>query len=239
MVDNYAVTDGTKARFARLRTSINKYKYRNANMVYTDAFAYLEAAPMRLSYYPESQVETLEKFNGYIDNISVEVIEQTNNADELKVILQSIDAADKLNIKNLQPSDFKTANGQGWDVKYFNNKTLSGDVVAHKQQKTINFSTVGSPVDGLGVDKWSLIAESQYTAPFDGTVLFIISGDDGYRFKIDGKCLCEDWADHGITSRKVKIPVKAGQTYNVCIEYYEDTSNAHLNLSGLSYPDNK
>jgi hypothetical protein len=62
---DFTVTDGTKAHMAHITTIVADYKQRNAGMVYTDAVGFLEATPMRLTYFPKDQAQTLRQFNAY------------------------------------------------------------------------------------------------------------------------------------------------------------------------------
>ncbi|MGX8696610.1 MAG: sugar-binding domain-containing protein, partial [Prevotella sp.] len=59
------VADGTKARMAHITKTVADYKQQNAGMVYTDAVGYLEATPLRLTYFPKEQAQTLKQFNAY------------------------------------------------------------------------------------------------------------------------------------------------------------------------------
>jgi beta-glucosidase len=78
-----------------------------------------------------------------------------------------------------------------------------------------------------------MTAESTFTAPETGEVMFIISGDDGYRFILDGKELMGDWGDHAETSRNATVSVEKGKQYNVRIEYYDNEYNGILKLQTL------
>jgi hypothetical protein len=60
-----SLTDGTKARLARIATAVADYKQQEAGMVYTEALGYLEAMPLRLSYFPQKQAQTLQRFNDF------------------------------------------------------------------------------------------------------------------------------------------------------------------------------
>ena len=91
----------------------------------------------------------------------------------------------------------------------------------------------GSPTQGIPADYWSMKAESTFTAPQTGEVMFIVSGDDAYRLIIDGKELFNDWGDHAETTRNATIPVEAGKKYNVRIEFYDNEYNAILRMQAL------
>ena len=61
--EQYALTDGVKAKMHRIRSAVADYKQADCGMVYTENFGYLEATPLRMTYHPETQEETLLTFN--------------------------------------------------------------------------------------------------------------------------------------------------------------------------------
>jgi hypothetical protein len=73
---NFMVADGTKAHMAHITTIVADYKQRNAGMVYTDAVGFLEATPLRLTYFPKEQAKTLQQFNAYYSDLSNVLKEQ-------------------------------------------------------------------------------------------------------------------------------------------------------------------
>ena len=66
---DFTVADGTKARMAHITTIVADYKQKNAGMVYTDAVGFLEATPLRLTYFPKEQAKTLQQFNAYYSDL--------------------------------------------------------------------------------------------------------------------------------------------------------------------------
>ena len=62
MPADYTLADGTKANFRHIQTMVRDFKQHDAGMVYTEDFGYLEATPLRLSYHPELQEETLRAY---------------------------------------------------------------------------------------------------------------------------------------------------------------------------------
>ena len=78
---DYALVDGTKADFRHIQTMVRDFKQRDAGMVYTEDFGYLEAAPLRLSYHPERQDETLRAYREKFSRINQVLIEQMKEGD--------------------------------------------------------------------------------------------------------------------------------------------------------------
>lgn len=132
------------------------------------------------------------------------------------------------------PADAFKANGKtGFNVKYFNNKTLSGNVVATAQMEKIDMFESQSPREGVKADGWGMILESELTSPESGEIIFSITGDDGYRLIIDGKELCGDWGDHAETSRVATINTTKGQKHSIRIDYYDNEYNGILRLKTM------
>ena len=67
----------------------------------------------------------------------------------------------------------------------------------------------------------------------DGYTIFRIAADDCYRLIIDGKEVFADWKGHALSSKSHIMKVRAGQTYEVRIEYREKTGNAFLDFTCL------
>ena len=88
MPEQYDLVDGTIANFRHIQTVVKDYKQREAGMVYTEDFGYLEATPLRLSYHPEKQEETLKAYFEKFNRISQVLIEQMGDGDNYKCALK-------------------------------------------------------------------------------------------------------------------------------------------------------
>lgn len=231
MPQEYALVAGTKAQFRRIQTVVHDYKQHDGGMVYTADFGYLETAPLRLSYHPENQEETLTSFFQKYNDINKVLMKQMGIGENY------LRAEKLLNLKNaltVVPAEAFQANGKtGFSVKYFNNKTLNGNVVATAQMEKIDMFESQSPREGVNPDGWSMILESEFTAPEDGEMVFSITGDDAYRLIIDGKELCSDWGDHAETSRLATINTTKGEKHSIRIEYYDNEYNGILRLKTM------
>jgi beta-glucosidase len=128
-----------------------------------------------------------------------------------------------------------TTTGTGFDLRYFPNKALEGEAKATGHLEKMDFFIGGSPTQGIPENYWSMTAESTFTAPETGNVMFVMTGDDAYRLIVDGKELFSDWGDHAETTRNAAIPVEAGKKYNIRIEYYDNEYNAILRMQTLFF----
>ena len=234
MPQESALTAGTKAAFRHIQTMVQDFKQHDAGMVYTADFGYLEATPLRLSYHPENQEETLNQFFQKYNNINKVLMEQMGIGNNYQR------AVKLLNLKSALtdvPAEAFQANGKtGFSARYYNNKTLNGEVVATAQMEKVDMFESQSPREGVKADGWSMILESELTSPEDGELIFSIAGDDGYRLIVDGKELCGDWGDHAETSRLVTIKTTKGQKHSIRIEYYDNEYNGILRMKTMTTP---
>ena len=229
---DYAVADGEKGKFHRIQDAVQDYKQHDANMVYTEGFGYLEATPLRLTYHPEKQQETLDRFQQFYKRLPVVLVEQMGKSDNFDRFLRKL-GEDNNMLNEVSPEAFSTSAGKGFDLRFFPNMKLEGEAKATGHAEKMDLFYSGSPTQGIPENYWSMTAESTFTAPETGEVMFIISGDDGYRFILDGKELMGDWGDHAETSRNATVSVEKGKQYNVRIEYYDNEYNGILKLQTL------
>jgi beta-glucosidase len=66
--------------------------------------------------------------------------------------------------------------------------------------------------------------------PQDGSYRVGLTGDDGFRLKLRGKTLLEDWSNHAAESRSAVIQAKAGEPIPFEVEYFENGGQARIAL---------
>lgn len=231
---DYAVMAGEKGQFHRIQNAVQDFKQHDAGMVYTEDFGFLEATPLRLSYHPEKQDETLAHFHNLYKKLPIVLIEQMGKNQNFDRFMRQVGEDGKM-VVEVSPEAFSTVAGNGFDLCYFPNKTLEGEAKATGHMEKMDFFISGSPTQGIPENYWSMTAESTFTAPETGNAMFIMTGDDAYRLIVDGKELFSDWGDHAETTRNATIPVEAGKKYNVRIEYYDNEYNAILRMQTLFF----
>ena len=231
---DYAVMAGEKGQFHRIQNAVQDFKQHDAGMVYTEDFGFLEATPLRLSYHPETQDETLVHFHKLYKKLPLVLIEQMGKNQNFDRFMRQVGEDGKM-VVEVSPEAFSTAAGTGFDLRYFPNKALEGEAKATGHLEKMDFFIGGSPTQGIPENYWSMTAESTFTAPETGNVMFVMTGDDAYRLIVDGKELFSDWGDHAETTRNAAIPVEAGKKYNIRIEYYDNEYNAILRMQTLFF----
>ena len=231
----YALTDGLKARLARIGKAVADYKQQDAGMVYTDALGYLEATPLRLSYFPQQQEETLRQFATYYNDLPLVLLDQMSEGKLCTRFLKLCNENAESPIVELPASQFQTKDGkQGFDVRFFNNKEMKGEPVGNAHWDKVEMNTSGSPAPSVLNDGFSLVAESQFVPTESGIVYLRVTGDDGYRMMIDGKQVLADWSDHVATQRGCRLQVEAGKRYDIRLEFYDNVNEAILKLAALT-----
>ena len=231
---DYTVMVGEKGQFHRIQNAVQDFKQHDAGMVYTEDFGFLEATPLRLSYHPETQDETLAHFHKLYKKLPLVLIEQMGKNQNFDRFMRQVGEDGKM-VVEVSPEAFSTAAGTGFDLRYFPNKALEGEAKATGHLEKMDFFIGGSPTQGIPENYWSMTAESTFTAPETGNVMFVMTGDDAYRLIVDGKELFSDWGDHAETTRNATIPVEAGKKYNIRIEYYDNEYNAILRMQTLFF----
>ena len=120
--------------------------------------------------------------------------------------------------------------GRGAKVEFWNNATMEGTPVKTDYYNELNFSTFGAWgfADGVSRDTLSVRISGQYKATFTGEMKYTLTTDNGYTLRVNGKVV--EKAEVGMRrgfgfGRKVEyksFPVKAGETYDIVIEYGHD-----------------
>ncbi len=69
------------------------------------------------------------------------------------------------------------------------------------------------------------------TAPEDGEYEIGVEGNDGFRLKLDGKTVAEDWAAGAARYKGATVSLRKGQAVGVEIDYYQIDGNRVLRLA--------
>lgn len=126
--------------------------------------------------------------------------------------------------------------GTGLTGAYFDTADLADPPFIVRTDATVNFTWGGAPATGMGVDTFSIRWTGQVQSPVSGPVTFVTSADDGVRLWIDDQLVIDDWNIHGETLREsTPVILQAGQTYDVRMEYFDNTGTAAIRLQ-WSYP---
>ncbi len=111
---------------------------------------------------------------------------------------------------------------QGISATYYNNKNLQGEPMLSRIEKSVHSPWLKNPIKNLNPDNsfsaryktWVCVKES-------GSYIISVSGDDGYRMKMDGKTIVDDWHDGTARLFTKELQLEAGKTYPIEIEYFQ------------------
>ena len=119
--------------------------------------------------------------------------------------------------------------GKGIMAEFFNNNSLSGKPAVTGYYNELNFSTFGGWdfAQGVSKDTLSVRLSGKYKATFTGDMQYTLSTDNGYVLKVNGNVVEESKGGGGRggfgfgrgAANYKSFPVKAGETYDVVIEY--------------------
>ncbi len=126
----------------------------------------------------------------------------------------------------------------GVEITYYNNNSLSGNPIHTEKASTINFDWgTGSPASGVPADNFSAIIRTTLQVGDNDIHLGTIS-DDGVRVYVGKSCVIDFWqASDSTLQVNGNFVLKAGQSYEIRVEYYEGGGNARLQLVSVPVVD--
>ncbi len=119
---------------------------------------------------------------------------------------------------------------QGLRAEYYDNIDFTGRVIT-RIDPMVNFNWAGGPPDPtMGADNFSVRWSGQIRPRFSENYTFYATADDGVRLRVDGRQLINQWHDQAATEYHAEIALRAGQYYDIEIEYYERGGLASMKL---------
>ena len=130
------------------------------------------------------------------------------------------------------------APGGGLKAQYFNNRDLSGAAVVTRTDPQIDFNWGGGTVAGVNspdakiqVNDFSARWTGELTVDLTDTYVFTVTANNGFRLWVDGRAAIDFWENGTTDTRQsAAIPLTAGQTYTLRLDYYEGTDTALAQL---------
>lgn len=122
-----------------------------------------------------------------------------------------------------------------WVGEHYPNKSFAGNPLivggtnSISKIDRVNFNwKLGSP-SKMPVNYFS----ARYTKSvylYEGTYLISNNADDAFRVYIDGELVLNAWPNSDYKDKKTAVDLKSG-THKIVVEYYENTSSAHLSFN--------
>jgi hypothetical protein len=130
------------------------------------------------------------------------------------------------------------AEAGGLQAEYFTNADLAGEPALTRIDPQINFdwgngSEAGtySPDPGIPGDGFSARWTGELEVDLTDTYVFSITANNGFRLWLEGRLIIDFWDNPTTDSRRsAPIPLTAGKTYSLRMDYYEGTGAALAQL---------
>ena len=124
------------------------------------------------------------------------------------------------------------ADARGLVGHYFKGREFAGKPALRLDKEiAFDWGEGGPGVRGVGADDFCVRWTGQVKAEKSGTYTFIAEADDGVRLWVNGQKLVEAWIDQGAAEHKGELKLDAGKSYDLVMEYYENSGFAVAKLS--------
>ena len=126
------------------------------------------------------------------------------------------------------------ADARGLVGHYFRGRDFAGKPALRLDREIAFDWGEGSPnVAGalLGAENFCVRWTGQVKAEKSGTHTFSVEADDGVRLWVNGQKLVDAWTDQSPTEHKGDITLEAGKSYDLVLEYYENSGFAVAKLA--------
>jgi beta-glucosidase len=129
-------------------------------------------------------------------------------------------------------SALSSALGSGLRGEYFTNRNLSGQPLIVRADAPLQFDwSQTAPTPQMPRTEFSVRWTGMLTAPATGEYALSLTGDDGYRLFLDGKPLIDHWFEGGASTVTIDVDLKAGQSHDLRIEYFQAGGDALLRFN--------
>ncbi len=123
----------------------------------------------------------------------------------------------------------ETMKTPGFAAEYYKNKNLEGEPARKQVDQKIDFNWVdAAPFEDFPKNGFSARWTGVYKSERDGSIRLCLGGDDGFRLFVNDKEFFGDWGTHSFKSTDKTLKVKAGETYKIRIEYFQDMGDARV-----------
>ncbi len=128
--------------------------------------------------------------------------------------------------------------GDGLYATYYNSMDLTSKAI-NRVDPGIDFNWgTESPAVGVTKERFSVRWTGLLKADYSENYTFYTSTDDGVRLWVNNQLIVDQWNDHPVKTFSGSLPLEAGKTYPITMEYYDNTQHAVARLlwSSASQP---
>jgi beta-glucosidase len=121
--------------------------------------------------------------------------------------------------------------GTGLKGEYFSNMELAGKPTITRSDADVNFDWgPGSPDPAVPADSFSVRWTGKLTAPKTGDYHIGVTVNNGCRLWVDGALVVDDWKDAGPRTVVKALKLRAGRSYAIRLEFFEQVGDATARL---------
>ncbi len=184
-----------------------------------------EAKEARLGGYSGPGNGTISILEGIMQRagkkIAVQYSEGVGRSDEAWKIIPSQYLSTMHNAKQVQ----------GLTGNYYQLLSPEGKAAVSRVDAQVNFHwTLFPPDTALANDQYSVKWTGQLTAPESGMYQIGLDGNDGYRLYLNNVLLIDEWHKQTYRTSLVNYRFEKDTSYDIRIEFYEPSGNAHIRL---------
>ncbi|RED47483.1 GH92 family glycosyl hydrolase [Seonamhaeicola aphaedonensis] len=123
----------------------------------------------------------------------------------------------------------------GFRGEFYNNMELSGKPNLERIDSSIDFEWSGAPASTINADLFSVRYTGELIAKQSGQHTFYVTSDDGVRLYVNDTLVIDSWVNRGATTDDFSMNLKAGESYKIKIEYYDNYGGGTLKF-GCAQP---
>lgn len=125
---------------------------------------------------------------------------------------------------------------QGFKAEYFNNLELKGDpILRHEENLLHNWQEGEQVIGAIKARDFSARYTTNFVAGAGSSTTFEVEGDDGYRFKVNGKEVLNAWTRNRWGPQQYKLETEPGKSYELVLEYWQGDGKGNVRLSAGHY----
>ena len=134
-----------------------------------------------------------------------------------------LQAEDRTALRKIESKYLSFEGKRGLLAEYFDNKDLHGAPFYRRIDEDIDYNWIKDRIPGLDDENFSVRWTGKIQAPESGEYIIGLEADDGFRLFINQEEVINNWENREGSEKSVKITLKAGEAYDLSVEYFQAT----------------